>query len=109
MILTSRALVPIFIFIITVIGFNEKAKKAYSQSELPLPSDFPNLHFIPGKGTSWLAQTPPSLQPTDLSPVTDAERLLLQALEVANSLKDPYDRATLLNDIALKYAKIGIL
>ena len=107
MILVSRASVPIFIFVITVMGFNETAKKAYSQGEIPLLSDSPNLDLISEKSTSWLAQTPPSLQPTELSQVSDAETLLLQALEIANSLKDPYDKATLLNDIAIKYANLG--
>ncbi len=85
MILVSRASVPIFIFAITVMGFNETAKKAYSQVE----------------------STIGNLQSLDLSQVSDAETLLLQALEIANSLKDPYDKATLLNDIAIKYSNLG--
>ena len=97
MIITNRVLLPIFIFTITVIGFNEKAKKTYSQ----------NLDFIPEKSTPWLAQTTPSLQPTDLSEVPDSERSLLRALEVANSLEDPYLQATLLNDIAIQYSNLG--
>ena len=95
--LTNRALLPIFIFTITVIGFNEEAKKAYSQ----------NLDFIPEKSTPRLAQTTPSLQPTDLSEVSDSETSLLRALEVANSLKDPYRQAIIFKDVAIKYANLG--
>ena len=80
MILKLRALLTVFILTIAFMGLKEKPKKAHSQ----------NLDFI-----------------TESSEVADAETLLLQALEVANSLEDPYRRATLLNDIAIKYAKLG--
>ena len=100
MILTLRALMSIFLFIL--IYFNQKA---YSQTEIPLDIDSQNLDFIPNKSTFWLGQKPS--QTSDLSEAPDQETLLLQALEVANSLEDPYRQAILLNDIAIKYANLG--
>ena len=118
--LTNRALLPIFILTITVIGFNEKAEKAHSQSKIPLLSDSPqrleieerrlvieSIQVGAFKQGSNLQPTIGNLQSLYLSQLPDAETLLLQALEVANSLKDPYDRARLLNDIAIQYAKQG--
>ena len=102
--LTWRALLPIFVLTITLMGFNQKAN---SQSESPSAIDSPNLRLLPNKSAPGLAQTPPSLQPTNLSEVPDSETSLLRALEVANSLKDPYLQATLFNDLAIKYANLG--
>ena len=102
--LTDRALLPIFIFTVTVIGFNQRAN---SQSKSLCAIDPQNFNFISNRSAPWLAQTPPPLQLTESSEVPDAETLLLQALEVANSLKDSYRQATLLKDIAIKYANLG--
>ena len=108
MILTLRPLVPILIFTIAVIGFNQKSAKAHSQTEITLAIDSPNLHFITAQSTPWLTQMSPSPQMTELSEeASDLETFLLRALQVANSLEDPYGQATLLNDIAIKYANLG--
>ena len=104
MILIWKALLPIFVYTITIMVFNQKAN---SQSKTTLTLAPPSLSFIPKKNSSWLAQTPPSLQPSDLSEIPDSQRSLLRALQVANSLEDPYLKATLLNDIAIKYFNLG--
>ena len=105
MILIWKALLALLIYTTMIIMvFNHKAN---SQSKTTLIIAPPSLSFIPKKNFSWLAQTPPSLQPSDLSEVPDSQRSLLRALQVANSLEEPYLKATLLSDIAIKYFNLG--
>ncbi len=40
-------------------------------------------------------------------PESESESILSQALEMANSIKDPQSQATILSDVALQYATIG--
>ncbi len=56
---------------------------------------------------AWLSQTPTPGRARELSEGGNSEQLLEQALKIANTVKDPYDRATILKDIALQYANLG--
>ena len=106
MIFIGKAFLPIFTLTITVaiVVFNQKVNSQSESSLVIVPS---NLSFISEKNTTLLAQTLPSLQPNDLSEVTDSESLLLRTLEIANSLEDANLQATLLNNIAIKYSNLG--
>lgn len=55
----------------------------------------------------WLSQTPTPGRAKGASEGGNPEQLLQQALTIADTIKDPYDRATILNDIALQYANLG--
>ena len=54
---------------------------------------------------AWLSQSPIPERVGGSS--ENPEQLLQQALTIANTIEDPYDKATLLNDIALQYANLG--
>ena len=55
----------------------------------------------------WLSQTPTPGGAGGSSEGGNPEKLLQQALTIADTIKDPYDRATILKDIALQYANLG--